>query len=333
MRRRHRQFAVLLLGVMCGVGCSGSKGSSSTSSTGGPIRNQKPELTGTAAHQLAQARCWQILNCKGLTIDTVFGGKEQCVAMLEAEENIPLPPDAVVSDAQRLICAVDLLAAPCVEAMYEGVPSCLRVGPRAEGAACALDGQCQSGWCDGATGVACGQCRARLLEGDICQSLGELKCPAGMGCVTGDSYVTCGVPGRLGQACHGVENQHRRCSMELQCVETAQTGSWVCASLPQLGDPCPLFGECSSGTSCENFGSRTCIPTPIAEAGEPCGPMPMTDILTQCRAGRCDAPSWNAPGTCAGRGDNVPCQNNDRCVYLDECIHGTCQPRAYANCP
>ncbi len=141
---------------------------------------------------------------------------------------------------------------------------------RANGAACAFGGECESNSCIGQvctaranTGQACGTTVAG------CRLIGD-RCDA--------ASMTCKNVGLLGDAC-AAEN-------ECSTIYTCDTTSSTCKLGPQLGESCAATPNCLGSTYCDE---TTVECTARKVDGQPC------DDDTQCASRTCDVAGT---GTC-----------------------------------
>lgn len=108
---------------------------------------------------------------------------------------------------------------------------------------------------------ACGECTARLADGESCTS--DDECSSG----TCNQAGVCAAPGQAGDACTGDDD----CQGELNC----STITSECESpYPREGNPCTTQADCGAddvpvlGLYCDVDGTGTC--TALPEPGEPC---------------------------------------------------------------
>jgi hypothetical protein len=246
-------------------------------------------------------------------------------------------------------------------------PACKQqLGPIINGGSCAIDGQCQSGFCGIAPGAACGTCAPVPKVGASCALL--TSCGPGLACTT-DTFK-CVVFGVRGSPC----GKGAVCGVELSCVG-ADVATGVQGTCEQAGeqtgeacDPTERTGagcDRNAGLACnggvegepaeggpsveggveggvEEAGvpSNTCQAVIVAAAGQPCG----NDVVGQpayCQAeGTCTGASGTSPGMCtSAAADGAACDltSGPGCVTPARCIGnggtaGTCQYSGAQSC-
>ncbi len=237
-------------------------------------------------------------------------------------------------------------------------PACKQqLGPIIPGGSCAIDGQCQSGFCAILPGASCGTCAAVPKVGASCALL--LGCGPGLACTT--DTAKCVAFGVRGSPC----GKGAVCGVALTCVganlatgvqgtcqpagenagqacdPTGKTGAGcdrnaglTCnAGMPVLdGGPDDGF-EAGSGDGFEagveggvaeaGVPARTCQPVVVAAARQPCG----NDVGGQpvyCEEeGACIGATGSTPGTCvAAAADGAACDlaGGPGCIVPARCI-------------
>lgn len=210
-------------------------------------------------------------------------------------------------------------------------------GTLAEGATCAVDGECQSQFCDiQACDMACctGACVGGAVPGlaKIGESCEVIDCEAGAYCDRVAS--TCTAVKGAGASCLGSDE----CTYGFDCILPEGT----CGSLPELGASCT--GACrDTGATC-NQTSHTCVKVALEGAacttssdcsflytcnaqkqcsrgiatGEPC------TISQRCadRGAFCDTPALESMGICA-----LPKADGATCRFNADCESGVCDPQ------
>jgi hypothetical protein len=225
----------------------------------------------------------------------------------------------------------------------ENIPTACRqqLGPVANGGGCAVDGQCQSGFCATAPGAPCGACAAPPKAGGSCAEL--TSCGPGLVC-TQDTFA-CVAPGVRGSAC----GKGAVCGAGLSCVgaSPATEKPGTCAPAGEhAGAPCdPTLAK---GTGCDRDAglvcsatSHVCEPLVVAAIGQACG----GDVGGQpvdCEAeGICVGAMAAKPGTCkAAAADGAPCdavhgpgcELPARCIGRGGTTSGTCQYSGAQSC-
>lgn len=210
-------------------------------------------------------------------------------------------------------------------------------GTLAEGATCAVDGECQSQFCDiqGCDMACCtGACvgGAAAAHAKIGESCEVLDCEAGAYC--DGVAVVCTAVKSAGASCQDSEE----CTYGFDCILPAGT----CGSLPALGESCT--GACrDTGTTC-NQTSHTCVK--VALEGAACSDSSDCSFLYTCNAQKqcsrgiatgeactisqrcadrgafCDTPALEAMGICA-----LPKADGATCRFNADCESNVCDPQ------
>jgi len=213
------------------------------------------------------------------------------------------------------------------------------VGKIDDAAACVVNNQCKSNYCDRAEDQLCGRCTDKGGLGSACDQSSD--CAGGLSCLTTADTLShaCMMPlppaakAKLGEACGGMLPG---CDSGLTCVGMAMMKTCV-ADVVMAGAPCDpthkMLPDCDSATMhlyC-NRTSLTCEPRKFAAAGQPCNDL-ADGGFAMCGAGaRCVRPkdatgTRPAEGQCvSGVGENAPCFRDGsdgpacavplRCVY------------------
>jgi hypothetical protein len=202
--------------------------------------------------------------------------------------NNAIAPQSAYTPATAQACAMQVPSWNCNDALdYVNPPSACTPpsGPRPNGTGCALGTQCQSGFCNIASGRVCGACDVAPQPGAPCgyannrptfcgrgnycndqnvctpistvggtcgaHQLCELGFPCAAGvCIVGNTHV--------GDRCGGMSNQGCDLTQDLDC--NGQTLSCQPIEIVGPGQPCGyLFNQfihCGGGSVCEN---GTCV--------------------------------------------------------------------------
>jgi hypothetical protein len=219
------------------------------------------------------------------------------------------------------------------------VPCTRKTGTVANGAACAVPGQCQSGFCAILPTSACGVCAPQPAAGDSCAQVST--CGPGLVCTT--DTQTCVVLGGQGAPC----GMGAPCGAGLSCVGANASQGTLGMCLPavaQAGATCDPTGQAAAGCdrnqllTC-NTQMKQCAALTVAAAGQPCGTNDVANQTALCSAnGVCTGASAGMPGSCtAAAADGSPCdtQVGPGCMTLSRCITssdasttGTCEVAA-----
>jgi hypothetical protein len=163
----------------------------------------------------------------------------------------------------------------CDDFLYDqnAPPGCVTpTGSEANGAACAFDSQCVTGFCAIAPGNACGTCAAPPQPGDSCAQLAT--CAATQVCEP--TTMQCVPFATLSQPC----SASQPCAVGLGCANgTCQTESET------MGSACPASGagcDFYQGLTC-NTESSTCVAEQLVASGQPCGFIDSQNV--NCSAG------------------------------------------------
>jgi hypothetical protein len=293
----------------------------------------------------AHQRCIQLQSCSATDLQLRYGSESDCETRETAScttalseplnGNTPTAVEACAGAYAGWACA-DYLDGQNVP------PPCRQqLGPVVNGGSCAIDGQCQSGFCGVAPGSACGTCEAVPAVGASCARL--TSCGPGLACTT--DTATCVVFGVRGSAC----GEGAVCGVGLSCVGAdAATGTQgTCqragATVGAACDPTTKTAagcDRNAGVAC-NSTSRTCRTVVVASSGDPCGNA-IDGQPAYCEAdGACSGASATMPGACtAAAADGDPCDTaaGPGCVIPARCIGdggtaGTCQYSGAQLCP
>lgn len=173
--------------------------------------------------------------------------------------------------------------------------------PQLKGAACTMESGC-------ATGLGCiaGQCATAIAEGQGCDPVG---CGAEGYCMPTPGLKKCAAKAQPGDACMQFDD----CAAGATC-DFMKAGP-TCATLPKVGEPCPMF-LCAGSATCSN---GSCIVAP--GNGEACAP----DSPKPCAAPfGCDH-SMILTGVCAAgkvgeacKGDEQACALGAVCDFMQQ---------------
>jgi hypothetical protein len=267
-----------------------------------------------ACSDLAQARCDKRQSCtNGVGITRTFGNMTTCLTREKTTctEGLGAPrtgnsPDLV----EKCVAAYPTFS--CADFADNKPPAdCAPTGGGASGAACAFNGQCQSGFCAGTSNATCGMCALSPAAGDSCATS---NCGHAQICVAATSL--CQIRGTLNDSC----DANHPCGNGLSCVgdnATTATPGTCQNALTTLGAACggaTLPGcDGSVGLRCSGPAntSKSCIMTMLVAAGAACGTM-ADGSFAQCTQGDCYTSTGLAPGNQTGAckqdaADGAPC--------------------------
>jgi hypothetical protein len=315
-----------------GGGQGGAGGTTGTAGQGGaggaPV---PPEIT-AACEALAEPFCTGIFNCLDFVAQTYFADEAECEARRTKgceRAFMASGSDAMSTAAMLQTCAgatPDPTDCPSViKSFYHGpdwvgFPSeCFFTGDAADGAACKIGADCQSGICGGYEGTTalCGTCQPQLAEGDPCMG----PCAPGLACANG----TCTVLGDVGAMCN----------TDFDCLIDSWCDNGSCAALLDTGGACDPMGAvyCDfDNPVCNNVTNQCEATAPFAMVGGACW-VQMDGSLNLCSDSACQINAVTGMGTCIETAEEgEPCMpaNNlwgyqSNCAFPLLCFGGTCQ--------
>lgn len=208
------------------------------------------------------------------------------------------------------IFSVAIASLPLACNSVVGIPS---NNYRAVGAACAIDGQCESGVCsaDQDTG-SCGVCLERLRLGE--------RCDKPLSACSGTAVCTNGVcqstKGTAGAPCQmPAKGPSEDCDVDFYCANEGG-GSGVCTAKPDLGEACGTiaFANCVGSGDCER---GICVPNSEGALGESCDSRPCMQGLA-CHSYEdghtCEEPNIVPLNeSCAPHIGNLDCEKGTEC--------------------
>jgi hypothetical protein len=289
-----------------------------------------------ACGELATARCTLRSNCSrpdgatgvGSSVLELYGDMTTCLARETlACTNGLSAPQTGNDPATVQMCVQAFMTYSCVD-FFDNLPPvvCTPVGPRANGAPCTFNSQCQSGTCTGTRNGVCGTCGDPPGLGEDCLAS---NCARGARCLSASN--TCAAVGSSNEAC---DDTHP-CDRGLSCVVVDQASAGTCETAgTRVGVACGgTMPGCDGtrGLSCEGAaGAKTC--QPVAFAGATCGQL-ADGSRGACVAGTCITPDGAEMGTCVPFApDGDPCDTAAgpgcmlpaRCVTDGDSTAGTC---------
>jgi len=311
------------------VACSGGSGGA------GAAGVSAAQACADNAHQ----RCLQLQACSATDLQLRYGSESDCetretysctTALSEpVNGNTPAAVEACAGAYAGWACA-DYLD-------DENIPQACQqqLGAVINGGSCAIDGQCQSGFCGIAPGASCGTCSGLPAAGASCAQL--TSCGSGLAC-TADTFE-CVVFGVRGSTC----GKGAVCGVGLSCIGVAgkatcqlagDTAGATCDPTGKTGSGC----DRNAGLAC-NSASKTCQPVVVASQGQPCGNVGGQPVYCEAE-GACTGATGSTPGTCtAAAADGAACDraSGPGCIIPARCIGdggtaGTCQYSGTQSC-
>ena len=350
-------FLVLVLGAAC----------SSSASTSISIAEACSELAAARCNLRSQCSLPDGVTGVGFNLLETYGDMTTCLAREKTScTNGLSAPHTGNNPALVQKCVADFASYSCMD-FFDNLPpmDCTPIGVLADGAACTFNAQCQSGFCNGTKGSACGTCGTPPAVGDDCSAS---NCARGDRCLGATSTCAAVV------SSNGTCTPSQPCDRGLSCVgenaktmtagtcETAGTRAGVACGGTMPGCD-PTRGLACSGPSgskvCTQIGFAGTIPGPDGgvtanEDGGATGPTPDGTPCGQlddgsrvgCVAGGCytttgpasgsdlgackpHAPDGAACDTLLGPGCLAPA----RCVTAAGGTSGTCVVPTAALCP
>jgi hypothetical protein len=312
------------------------------SSGSGPVTSEVSAVQACADN--ARQRCTQLQSCSATDMQLRYGDESTCEtretsnctsALSEPlNGNTPTAVEACANAYAGWACADYLgnqnIPQPCQQ----------QLGPTISGGPCAIDGQCESGFCAVVPASACGMCAPAPKAGASCAQL--TACGPGLVC-TADT-ATCVAPGVRDAPC----GRGMVCGIGLSCVgaDSATNTQGACRQAgDKVGvvcDPTEKTGagcDRDAGFACNGM-SKTCQSVVVVATGQPCG-NDVGDQPVYCQAeGACTGASATMPGACnAAAADGAACDTatGPGCVIPARCIGttgtaGTCQYSGAQSC-
>jgi hypothetical protein len=299
--------------------------------------------TTQACADLAKARCAKRMSCSdGAAITRDYGDMNTCLTreQLSCTIGVAAPSTGITADAIEA-CVAAYPGFACADFFSNLVPSaCVRIGPRAAGAACAIGAQCASSYCANAKTSGCGTCGDGAAAGQSCATT---ACARGLNCVS--RTQVCQPPGTGGAAC---DPNSTPCGLGLSCQGTG-TARTCTTAVGTAGAMCGgTIGGCdgSKGLTCGGAaGAKTCVAIPFAANGMPCGTLTDGSFAGCAAGGECFTATGPAlvseMGTCkTAAADGMPCDialgppclQPARCITSGGGTAGVCTVPSGATC-
>ncbi len=292
----------------------------------------------------AHLRCTHLEHCSATDIQLRYGSEADCETRETSSCTSALaePLNGNTPTAVEA-CANAYASWDCTDYLEnQNPPTACRqqLGPVIDGGFCAVDGQCQSGFCGVAPGASCGTCAGAPVPGASCALL--ISCGPGLTCTT--DTARCVVFGVRGSPC----GKGAVCGVGLSCVgaNPATNVQGTCQNAGQkVGAPCDPTGRVGAGCdrdaglACDAM-SKTCQSVVVASEGQPCG----NDVggkVVYCQAeGACTGATDTTVGKCssaAANGAKCNAATGPGCVIPARCIGssgtaGTCQYSGAQTC-
>jgi hypothetical protein len=289
----------------------------------------------SACGDIAKAKCDKVKSCtNGAGISRSWGDMTTCLAREKLSCTLVLQvPMNGNTPAATEQCVAAYASYSCADYFSNQPPAaCIHMGTGPSGAPCAVDGQCQSGFCLGIKTALCGTCGDAPPEGASCL---HDECAHGQNCVSRSQ--ACNTPGAEGAAC---DNNSAPCAADLQCAATGGTMTGTCVTTSSSsGAAC----NAAMSTFCDGYKGLACSPShncaeiPLGADGAPCGSISgaifsecagggacytATGIAQSGEMGNCKAPA--ADGAACDILLGPPCLSPARCVVGDGGSTGTC---------
>jgi len=292
----------------------------------------------------AHQRCARLQTCSTTAMQLRYGSESECESRetTDCTKSLSEPLNGNTPTAVEA-CAGAYAAWDCEDYLAnQNVPTACQqqLGPVVHGGACAIDGQCESGFCGVSPGSSCGTCAATPTVDASCAEL--TSCGPNLVC-TADT-ARCVVPGVRGASC----GKGAPCGVGLSCVGASVTtppqgtcqraGETVgagCDPTEKKGAGCDL----NAGLACD-AATRTCQTVTLASAGAPCGG-PAVEHPAYCTgASFCAGASSTKVGACkAAAADGAACNaaTGPGCITPARCVGrsgtaGTCQYSGAQSC-
>jgi hypothetical protein len=289
-----------------------------------------------ACADLAQARCAMRASCSNdVSVTRVYGDMTTCLAREQTACQDGLAGPGTGNDPDMVEACVRAYPTFSCADFFDNKPPapCAPTGSRANGAACAFNGQCTSGFCSGTKNAACGTCADSPAAGDSCATS---ACGHGQVCV--DSTLLCQDRGTLNATC---DSDHP-CGNGLSCTGNNATTAGTCqnaltaANLPCGGQLPGCDGNVGLRCTGPSGTGKSCQPITYVGDGKPCGTMGDGSFV-QCTRGDCYIATGliagGQQGTCkADAADGAACDIQlgpgctppARCVVAGTGTAGTC---------
>jgi len=232
-------------------------------------------------------------------------------------------------------CAAAYATLSCQD-FFDNVPAtgCAPVGPRANGQACAVAGQCATAFCSGNKTAVCGTCADPPSAGASCETS---VCDHNQVCNASSQVCMANIA--AGVACDGADASEVNCASGLTCSGTVGSKTCVAGGATE-GATCGATGPLClrfQGLACEGaVGSKVCTKVALVGNGQPCGTL-ADGARADCLAGECYTATGLAQvteiGTCKQQAaDGSPCDTvlgptcyaGARCVTAAGSSAGVC---------
>jgi hypothetical protein len=298
--------------------CGGSTSSLGSGDGGGGVTADQ------ATTDVANAYCNRAQECAPAYVTVGFGDVATCATRLKATLTPSLGAAGVTeTPAQYEACAQALPNATCADLLGRSMPApCQPVpGTLADGAACAVDGQCASSHCGLAVNAVCGTCSATSGAGGACNV--DDDCQDGMTCQS-SVCVT-----------YGAENAS--CDTTHPCRPDLGCKSGACTTPSAAGIACQSSAECDNlhGVFCDPL-TMVCANVSFAAPNAACGLVDQQIVVCTGPGSLCGnetAPTYT--GACvpyAADGAACDATNGPLCNGGAVCAQGKCAIPDPAQC-
>jgi hypothetical protein len=252
MNARVRSW--ILVAVVSSAACSSSNSNSDVS-----IDQACADIAAARCHLRSVCSVPEGNSSTGANLLENYGDLDTCLGReaLACKNGLMAPQTGNSATLVDTKCVVAFSGYTCADFFDNQPPqACVPTGPAADGAPCAFNAQCQSGFCQGTKDSACGTCGPATVTSADCSNS---TCQRGDRCLTATS--TCAAVVVL----NGVCDETHPCDRGLSCVgsdaSTGTTGTCQTAGIHE-GDACggTMPGcDATRGLYCGGpSGSKTC---------------------------------------------------------------------------
>ncbi len=284
-----------------------------------------PAAVVLSCENYAYGYCNRLDACSATFLILRYGTQAACEATVKTTCTYAnLAPSSQQTPATTDSCTSALPSWECTDFLYSQnrPPACANQvsGSKASGASCAINQQCQSGYCATPIGQACGTCKPVPVAGSSCATD---ECPTGLQCTS--------------STCVALAPQGAACSTAQPCNEGLTCTAGICQpGVSTSGGACVVAGPgCAQvdGLVC-NAATSTCQTLVFPAAGQACGIV--ADQATACPASVCERGQCVADrqvGQSCDLSTTVPCVTSARCILSgDGGTVGTCQINGSTSC-
>jgi hypothetical protein len=287
-----------------------------------------------ACSDSAKATCAKLDQCRHNGTANAYGTLGNCISRVQANCLVALmaPGTGNTPDATES-CATAMPMQSCQD-YFQGNPvaACAqKTGSLSNGAACAFNAQCQTGFCGVKKGDLCGTCAPVPAVGDPCVDV--TSCGPNRTCTP---MQTCQAWVAVGGMCDG---KNLVCAPGSACVIAAMMTMGTCqAEATMVGGTCDYKRQ--TGSACDpNLGlfcnnTNKCVSIMYVKAGGNCGSLNMGAADGTCTGGAgCYSAGAGMQAMCIALGQEGDacdlavgpgCMSPGRCVVSGAGNAGTC---------